>query len=68
MKSFIDWYKTIRGEEPPRGKISYNWFRENGFPMIVECNNCEGTMLLFNSCIDENGYVFCPRCAGIEEN
>ena len=69
MKSFTDWYKVVSGgHEPPSGNIPYSWFEGEGFPMIVKCYCCEGTMLLVNSYIDENGYIFCPKCAGIEEN
>lgn len=69
MKSFIDWYKDVSGgEELPKGNISGKWFAEKGLPMIVECTCCGSTMVLFNSYVDEDDYVFCPSCAGVEED
>lgn len=69
MKSFIDWYKDVSGgEEPPKGHVSGKWFAEKGLPMIVECTCCGSTMVLFNSYVDEDDYVFCPSCAGVEED
>ena len=69
MKSFIDWYKDVSGgEEPPKGNVSGEWFAKKGLPMIVECTCCGSTMVLFNSYVDEDDYVFCPSCAGVEED
>ena len=68
MKSFTDWYKAVKGKEPPSGIIPCSWFEENMFPMIAECRCCRSTMLILNSYIDKDNYIFCPTCAGIEEN
>lgn len=68
MKTFFDWYKDVSGgQEPPQKEITEEWFRERGLPMLVDCTCCGATMALPTAYIDEDGYTFCPMCAGMEE-
>ena len=69
MKSFIDWYKDVSGGHvPPQKNIPYKWFTERGLPMVVKCTCCGSTTILLNSYVDEDSYIFCPSCAGAEED
>lgn len=63
MKTFEKWFEDNYNEEMPNGCLSYEWFEEHDLPMIVNCTCCEGTMLLPNAIVAEDGYLYCPSCA-----
>lgn len=68
MKKFKDWYKDVSGVEPDyeTAENKLLWLKERELPMIVSCHCCEGTMLIFNSYVDDEDYTYCPSCAGVE--
>lgn len=63
MKTFKNWFEDNYNEEMPEGRISYGWFLEHDLPMIVHCICCDGTMLLPNAIVAEDGYLYCHSCA-----
>ena len=68
MKKFKDWYKEVSGKEFPSAEIhNGNWFVKHGFPIVVSCTCCESTFLLPVSYLDDEDYIYCPSCAGVEE-
>jgi len=68
MKTFKEWYKEVNGVEPDyeTAENKLLWCKEEGLPMIVSCTCCEGTMIVFNAFVDDEGYTYCPSCAGVE--
>lgn len=44
-----------------------NWYMEQGLPMVVSCACCESTLLLPGAYLDDEDYIYCPSCAGVEE-
>lgn len=68
MKSFKDWYKKVFGKEMSESaRHNGNWFMEQGLPMIVSCTCCKSTLPLPGAYLDDEDYVYCPSCAGVEE-
>ena len=66
MKNFFEYAKN-KGITVPEGNIPGDWFAKNGFPMVVRCSCCEMSMAIPEAFIDDDGYVFCPDCAGAKE-
>ena len=66
MKSFFE-YVRERGIDIPEGNIPGEWFRNHGYPMVVRCACCEMTMAIPSAFIDDEGYTYCPDCAGVGE-
>lgn len=62
MQTFNEWLKENFDEELPSGNISMDWFNNRRLPMVVSCANCEETMCLPNTYIDEVGRCFCKNC------
>lgn len=68
MKKFKDWYEGVSGKEFPNAAIhNGNWFMEHGLPLVVSCLCCESTLLLPDAYLDDEGYIYCPSCAGVDE-
>ena len=67
MKNFYE-YAANRGIKVPEGNISGEWFHANHFPMVVKCYCCEMSMALPSAYIDDDGYTYCPDCAGVSED
>ena len=68
MKKFKDWYKEVSGKEFLSAALhNGNWYMEQGFPMVVSCTCCESTLLLPSAYLDDEGYIYCPSCAGADE-
>ena len=68
MKKFKDWYKEASGKEFPNAAThNGNWFMEQGLPIVVSCSCCESTLLLPRAYLDDEDYIYCPSCAGVEE-
>ena len=65
MKSFKDYIAERWNITMPEGNISGTWFAENRIPMIVKCTCCEMTMASPSAWIDDDGYVFCGECSGM---
>lgn len=63
MKTFEKWFEDNYNEKMPEGCISYEWFFKHDLPMVVHCTCCDSTMLLPNSIVAEDGYLYCPSCA-----
>lgn len=63
MKTFEKWFEDNYNEKMPEGCISYEWFFKHDLPMVVHCTCCDDTMLLPNSIVAEDGYLYCPSCA-----
>ena len=68
MKKFKDWYKEVSGKELPSAALhNGNWYMEQGLPMVVSCTCCESTLLLPGAYLDDEDYIYCSSCAGVEE-
>ena len=67
MKTFKEWYKDVSGKDFDE-KVAHNgnWFLERGLPLVVSCTCCNSTFMLPSAYIDDEDYVFCPSCAGVE--
>ena len=63
MKTFEKWYEDNYNEKMPEGCFSLKWFEEQDLPFIVHCTCCDGTILLPNSIVAEDGRLYCPSCA-----
>ena len=68
MTSFSDYIKYNFDLEMPHGEISGEWFSENHLPIIVRCSCCDMTMASPSAWIDDDGYTFCSRCAGVSDD
>lgn len=66
MKTTYEYITNNLGIEIPRRNINGAWFAEKGLPMIVGCRCCGATMCLLGSFIDEDEYIYCADCAGVE--
>ena len=62
MKTFRDYILDEFNIEMPQGKISGEWFSQNGLPMIVSCTCCGMTMSAPSALIDNTGLIFCTGC------
>ena len=68
MKQFKDWYKEVSGKERSSGALhNGNRIMERGLPIVVSCTCCESTLLLPGAYLDDEDYIYCPSCAGVEE-
>ena len=68
MKTFKDYVEKRFNVKMPEGNIPGNWFTENNLPMVVKCSCCEMSMASPCAWIDNDGYVFCTECAGVNED
>lgn len=67
MKNFKEWYKAVSGKEISESALhNGNWYIERGLPMVVSCTCCESTLLLPGVYIDDEDYIYCPSCAGVD--
>lgn len=68
MKTFKEWYKDVAGIEPDyeTREDRLVWCQERNLPMIVSCTCCGSTMVVFGAFVDEEDYIYCPSCAGVE--
>ena len=67
MKTFKEWYKDVSGKDFDEKVIhNGNWFLERGLPLVVSCTCCNSTFVLPSAYIDEEDYIYCPSCAGVE--
>ncbi len=66
MKSFKDWYKEISGKD-----FDINTCQQSlaavGIPMVVTCTCCKSILLLPSAYLDDENYIYCSSCAGVEE-
>lgn len=68
MKTFKEWYKEVSGKDLSDTELhNGNWFMERSLPMVVSCTCCESTLLLPGAYLDDENYIYCPSCAGMEE-
>lgn len=68
MKKFKDWYEAVTWKKFPSTEIhNGNWFAAEGLPMVVSCACCGSTLLLPGAYLDDEDYIYCPSCAGVEE-
>ena len=72
MLTFAQYVEKRTGEKMPEGEIPGSWFATHGYPMIVRCAVCDMTMVIASAMIpsayiDDDGYVYCSDCAGVEE-
>ena len=67
MKSFKDYIAERWNITMPEGNISGAWFAENSIPMIVKCTCCEMTMASPSAWVDDDGYIYCGECSGMNE-
>lgn len=66
-KNFKTWLEEQRVEYPKTKTINASWFDGHQLPMIVHCTCCESTLALPFAYLDEDDYIYCRECAGIEE-
>lgn len=63
MERFL---KEERGIETPE-TVTGAWLKERKLPLFVECACCETSMLIFSAMVNDEGFCFCPSCAGEDE-
>ena len=64
FKAMEDYVQEDLGIEVPEGTLDGAWFNSHNLPMVVQCRCCETSMVLFSAWVDEEGFCYCPQCAG----
>jgi hypothetical protein len=63
LRTARDYVFEEMGIKIPKGEIDGSWFALNHLPMVVTCACCRETMALPTALVDDDGFVYCYRCA-----
>ena len=64
IRNARQWLEEECNVEVPNGSLEGKWFIDHNLPMVVSCTCCQGTMILLNSFITDEGQIYCASCAG----